>query len=283
MCSYGQFCRVTLQCFATDITLANSTATMKRGTCHLCSDDKELCASHALPNSAFRFLFKQGSGKAVMFVDDETTKIAYSSESWDEYLLCKDCEDYLNLQYDQYGISVLKGSACTVNRGTHGVTFAGVNKQRLRMFVLSVVWRMAISPNRAYGNVELPYELEMEIRAALREHRNVRPALAEVGLCRLKESSGIKALSEENLQRMLVAPFTRDFIAFRSTCFLLFGFVIEAFFPRPPKKITRGVGMCSGPSSVILLPFQEVAAFPELLKLLVGALDKHEQGLSRVG
>ena len=255
---------------------------MQLGTCRLCEEDKELCYSHALPNSAFRFLFKRGSGKAVAFVDDEVTKTDYSSDSWSEPLLCKTCEADLNDRYDRYGISVFKGNACKVERGPEGVTFSGVNRQRLRMFVLSVLWRMAVSPNRAYGNVNLPYELEAEIRDALRAKRNVRPAVAEVGLCRLKESTGIKALSMENLRGMLVAPFPREYVAFRSTCFLLFGFVVEVFVPRPPKKLTRGIGMASGRSPVLFAPFQEVATFPELLNLLVRSLDKQEQGLSRV-
>jgi hypothetical protein len=255
---------------------------MKQGICHLCGYVKELCISHAIPHAAFRFLLRQSSGKAVKFVDDETTEIAYSSDSWGEFLLCKDCETDLNTRYDQYGISVLDGRACTVRRGTHGVTFSKVDKQRLRMFVLSVVWRMALSPNPAYGGIKLSVELEMEIRSALREHRNVRPALAEVGICHLRESSRVKALSEKSLQTMILAPFSRDFTIFHSAGFLLYGFVVEAFFPRPPRKITTGVGMCSGSSPVLFCPSQEVAAFPELLKLLVGALDKHAQGLSRV-
>ena len=256
---------------------------MQRGVCPLCEQNKELCDSHALPNSVFRFLFKRGSGKAVAFVDDETTNIDYSSDSWSEFLLCKECEGDLNDRYDRYGISVFRGNACKVQRNATGVTFSGIDRQRLRMFVLSVLWRMAISPHWAYGNVDLPYEVEAEIRDALREKRNVRPVVAEVGLCRLKESTGIKSLSMENLQRILVAPFPRDFIGFRSVCFLLFGFVIEVFIPRPPRKITRGIGMASGSSPILFAPFQEVAAFPELLHLLVRSLEKHEQGLSRVG
>ena len=219
----------------------------------------------------------------MAFVDDETTNIDYSSDSWSEFLLCKECEGDLNDRYDRYGISVFRGNACKVQRNATGVTFSGIDRQRLRMFVLSVLWRMAISPHWAYGNVDLPYEVEAEIRDALREKRNVRPVVAEVGLCRLKESTGIKSLSMENLQRILVAPFPRDFIGFRSVCFLLFGFVIEVFIPRPPRKITRGIGMASGSSPILFAPFQEVAAFPELLHLLVRSLEKHEQGLSRVG
>lgn len=255
---------------------------MQKGICRLCEQDKDLCDSHALPNSAFRFLFKRGNGKAVAFVDDETTITDYSSDSWSEHLLCKECEEDLNDRYDRYGISVLKGNACKVQRGAEGVTFSGIDRQRLRMFVLSILWRMVISPHRAYGNVAIPYELEVEIWSALRNKRNVRPAIAEVGLCRLKESTGIKALSMENLQKIIVAPFPRNFIVFRSTCFLLFGFVIEVFVPRPPKKAIRGLGMSSGTSPVFFAPYQEIASFPELLNLLVRGLEKHEQGLSRV-
>lgn len=255
---------------------------MKNGNCRLCKQDKELCDSHAIPNSAFRFLFRRGNGKAVAFFDDESTITDYSSDSWSGHLLCKECEEHLNERYDRYGISVLKGNACKVQRGSEGVTFTGIDRQRFRMFVLSVLWRMAISSHPAYGNLHLPIHLELDIGDALRSKRNVRPANADVGLCRLKDSTGIKALSMENLQRILVTPFPRNFIGFQSTCFLLFGFVIEIFAPRPPKKITKGIGIASGTSPVLFAPYQEVADFPEFLNLLNRGLEKHDQGLSRV-
>ncbi len=257
---------------------------MQLGLCQLCGVEKNLCDSHALPDSAFRSLFRNSNGKAVAFVDDSTTPTSYSSDSWSEPLLCEMCEADLNNRYDSYGIAVLQGRAnrVTVSRGDAGVTFSGIDRQRFRMFVLSVIWRMAVSPNKSYGFVDIPYDLEKEIRDSLRNNLRVRPYVAEVGICRLRESTGIQSLSMENLRRILISPLPRNYGDFQSIFFLLFGFVIEVFFPRPPKKIVRGVGMVSGTNKVLFAPYQEVRQFPELLDLLVAALDKHEKGLTKV-
>lgn len=216
---------------------------MQRGICALCDNDRELCKSHAIPNSVFSFVFRRGCGKAVAVVDDEHTKIAYSSDSWSAYLLCEMCEGDLNDRFDSYGIAIFKGRGCTVKKTAAGISFSPIDRQRLRMFVLSVRWRMAVSPNRAYASIRLPYEMESEIKSALKEKRNLRP-----GRCRGR------ILPTERLQRV--------------------------FFPHPPKKTMTGIGIASGSSPVLLAPFQEVAEFPELINLLVRALDKHE--LSKV-
>jgi hypothetical protein len=255
---------------------------MYRHVCPLCELDKDICRSHALPDSAFRALFRSGSGKAVTIVDDQSTKNAYSSDSWWTRLLCCDCEADLNDRYDNYGIGLLNGRGCDVKQCASGVTFSGIDRERFRMFVLSVVWRMAISPHHAYEGVVLPYEVEAEILLALRKNRNVRPYVAEVGVCRLAESSGSASLSDEGLRRMIVKPFRRSSAPFHPVCFLLFGFVIEVFAPRPPRKAIRGFGMACGTSPVLFAPTQEVAFFPEVLQLLVRGLDKHEQGLSTI-
>ena len=254
------------------------------GLCKLCEVRKELCLSHSLPASAFNYIFSRpsASGKAVAVTNDAGTPVDYSSDSWDVYLLCGTCERYLNEAYDSYGIGVFKGEQCTVQRNDYGVTFSGVNRQRLRMFVLSLLWRVSVSTHPAYSNIDLPCEWERELHAALQSRASVRSSVFTVGVYRLRESSGIPSLSMNNLRSMVLAPFARDFQVCISVCFLLFGFLIEVFLPRLPRKGTRTIGALSGTSPVFLAPYQEVAAFPELLALLIAGIEKHEAGLSRV-
>ena len=256
---------------------------MRYGTCALCQRQRDLCESHALPKALFRFLFRRGSGKAVVVVDDQKTKTYNSSESWSDYLLCKECETDLNERFDTYGIYVFKGNGSSIRVSAAGTTFSKIDRQRLRLFVLSVLWRMAISSNAAYASVQLPYPVLAEIRSALHEKRNVRPSVAEVGICQLRDSTGNPSLSSENIKSMILAPFEQPYIGWHSIGFLFFGFLIEVFFPRPPKKFMSGIGIASGTSPVLLAPYREVATFALLLNLLVRGMDKHEQGLSRVG
>lgn len=256
---------------------------MQPGTCALCLRHRDLCVSHALPEALFRFLFKRGSGKAVRVVDDQSTRTGNSSESWSDHLLCKECEADLNQRFDSYGINVFTGLFCSIRTTSAGTTFTRIDRQRLRTFVLSVLWRMAASSNEAYARVQLPHGVKEEIRAALYEKRRIRSSVAEVGITQLKGSSEVPVLSEENLKSMILAPFIRKHGAFDSIGFLFFGFVIEVFMPRPARQYMSGIGVATGTSPILLAPFRDVSSFEPLLNLLVRGMDKHDQGLSKVG
>ncbi len=111
---------------------------MKQGLCKLCYQLRALCNSHAIPDATFKHVFRQGSGKAVVALDDAKTPIRYSSDSWDVAMLCSDCEGKLNTQYDSYGIAIFHGSLGQMKEMKDGISFKGIDRQRLRMFFLSI-------------------------------------------------------------------------------------------------------------------------------------------------
>ena len=251
--------------------------------CRLCEEQKELCNSHALPDSAFRLALKECSGKAIAITDDEATPVQYSSDTWGADLLCSICEDKLNKRYDAYGVGVLKGHIGTVRRNDFGVTFSGIDRQRLRMFCLSVLWRASVSHHDCYRNINLPSSLEGELHRALQQGTNVRGSMYAVAIYRLRDSTP-DGFSYENLRSLVTAPFARNFKeGFISVCFVFFGFLVEIFLPRLPLRFMARPGVLSGSSPVFMVPFQEILEVPELLKLMFRGLQKHENGLSRVG
>lgn len=253
------------------------------GGCKLCEERKDLSLSHSLPASAFNCIFSRplASGRAVSVTHDAMTPNKYSSDSWDVYLLCRDCEKHLNEAYDSYGIGVFKGEQCMAKRNDFGVTFSGIDRQRLRMFALSLLWRISVSTHDSYSNIDLPHEWERQLHTALKSRACVRSSVFTVGVYRLRDSHGISSFSMNDLRSLVLAPFARDFQVCISICFVLFGFLIEIFLPRLPSKGMRTNGALVGMSPVFLAPYQEVAAFPELLALLKAGIEKHEAGLSR--
>lgn len=255
----------------------------KHGICRLCEDQRKLCLSHALPNSAFRLALREGSGKAITITDDEATPVQFSSDTWDIDLLCSACEDTLNKAYDSYGIGVLKGNIGAVRHGQYGVTFSGVDRQRLRMFYLSVLWRVSVSHHDCYSNIELPYLWESELHRALQQGGKVRGSIFSVVLYRLRDSTP-DGFEYENLCSLIIAPFARKFKnGLTSICFVFFGFLVEIFLPKLPAKLINRPGVLAGQSPVFLAPFLEILEVPELLNLMVRGLHKHENGLSKVG
>lgn len=258
---------------------------MIQAHCKLCGEYKELCDSHAVPNSAFRYILRNSSGKAIVAVDDAATPIHYSADSWDAPLLCQICEDKLNLEYDSYGIAVFRGHAGKTSQTNAGVSFSGIDRQRLRMFFLSVLWRVSISPHQAYRNIDLPYILEDELHLALKHSTVVNNSKFHVGVYRLKDSTNPGGFSQKDLRSLVAAPFARKFRdkKFISVCFVFFGFLVEIFIPRLPRKIANQPGVLVGNSPIFLAPYQEITEVPELMNLMVNALRKHLEGLSAIG
>lgn len=256
---------------------------MRLGTCQLCGTRGELCDSHALPSSLFNYVLRKSAGKAVAVTGDANTPTYFSSDSWDTALLCRACEESLNERYDQYGIAVFRGHMGRAVHGPNGVTFTGIDRRRLRMFMLSVLWRISMSSHPSYSNIHLPYQWEEELREALRAGKTVPSARYTVAVYRLRDSTNPGGLSNEDLRGFIVSPFARQFQGFISICFLFLGFFIEVFLPRIPKATSKRPGVLFGSSPIFLAPYYEVLDVPEITSLLVQGLRKEDEGLSRVG
>lgn len=255
---------------------------MPVGACRLCGNWSELCDSHALPNSLFRNVFRQSAGKAVVVTDDASTPTCYSSDSWDTELLCRACEDLLNERYDKYGVEALRGGAGGVVHGADGVTFTNVDRRRLRMFVLSVLWRMSVSSHRSYSNIDLPSSWEEELHEALHVGKPVPRSRYTVAIYRLRDSTDRGGFSNEDLQAIIMSPFARKFPGFISICFLFFGFFIEVFLPKVPKAYSARPGVLFGASPIFFAPYLEVLDVPEIVSILGRGLQKEDEGRSRI-
>lgn len=256
---------------------------MKSGICKLCLNQRELCDSHALPNSAFKYIFRQSKGKAVVLTDDNQTPIKTSSDSWSDYLLCLDCEKNLNDDFDQYGIAVFRGEKGEVKIIDNGVSFSNVDKQRLRMFFLSLLWRISISPHDSYRNIDLPYALEEELRDALAEGKKIRGALCTVAIYRLRDTKKTSGFSHDGLREIIASPFARKYGNGQvSICFLFFGYLVEIFISRLPKKYLSRPGIISGNGNIFFAPYQEILEVKEIVSTLARSLQKHDSGLSKI-
>lgn len=255
---------------------------MPKGVCLLCNNVAELCESHALPNSAFNYIFRKSAGKAIVITDDAITPTHHSSDSWKIALLCADCESKLNLGYDRYGIDIIRGHIARTKRGQTGITFANIDRQRLRMFFLSILWRISISSHVSYSNIDLPHELENELRNALLHGHKVPTSRFNVAIYRLHDSTGVKGFSPEDLRNFIMAPFAREYKDFVSVCYPFLGFFVEIFLNKLPKKYANRPSVLSGKSSVFMAPYQEVLNIPEIMNVLVRGLEKEVSGLSQI-
>jgi hypothetical protein len=235
-----------------------------------------------VPDSAFKYIFRRSEGKAIVVVDDAATPAHYSSDSWDVPLLCLECERKLNAQYDGYGIGVFRGAVGASARLDAGVRFSGIDRQRLRMFFLSILWRVSVSSHESYGKIDLPVEWEDQLHESLQRGTNLPASAFTVAVYRLADSSGPKGFSNETLRNFIAAPFARRYPTFVSICFLFLGFMVEIFLPKLPAQHKGQPSVLVGNSPIFLAPYQEILKVPEIMNLFVHGLAKHLSGLSTV-
>ena len=122
----------------------------KIGLCKLCRNQWELCKSHAIPDAHFKQIIRRSAGKAVSITDDECTPNQYTHDGWQTYMLCKDCENLFNKTYDEYGINLLRDLKNDATYGSDGLTFKNIDRKKLRMFLLSILWRISESNHSMY-------------------------------------------------------------------------------------------------------------------------------------
>lgn len=255
---------------------------MRPGTCKLCLRSTTLCDSHALPNSLFNYILRKNDGKAIVIVDDAHTPIRYSSDTWDVQLLCADCERLLNQRYDAYGMSVFRGHQGKVILDSVGVNLLRIDRRRLRMFFLSVLWRISVSSHPNYSNIDLPFLWEEDLRSALLEGKPITQSRYTVAVYKMRDSTPEGGFDGESLRNFIMSPFGRSFGNLMSVCYPFMGFFVETFLPKVPHKYAKRPGVLHGLSPVFRAPFVEVLEVPEIMSMMVCGLGKHLNGESRV-
>lgn len=127
------------------------------GSCKLCQKPQELRESHI----ASKFLWKQSG------VTGDKRKFSVSSpthpeldepnrqDGFKEYLLCQGCEQKFS-RLEDYAARALFGEDGPIkNRADEHSVWSGLNYASLKLFQMSILWRMGVSRHPFYCNVQL--------------------------------------------------------------------------------------------------------------------------------
>jgi hypothetical protein len=208
--------------------------------------------------------------------------VQYSSDTWDDELLCSACEKDLNERFDAYGLAVFRGREGTTLVEPAGVRFLRIDRRRLRMFFLSVLWRISVSSHPNYSNIDLPFLWEDDLRNALCKKQPIPDSRYTIALYKMRDSTPSGGFNNEALRSFICAPFGRQYDSCISVCFPFLSFFVEVFFPKVPERFAKRNGVLQGRSPVFVAPYAEVLEIPEIMNMLVRGLAKHYAGMSRV-
>lgn len=251
--------------------------------CRLCHETRPLRRSHVIPDAIFRRVLRENQGKAITFSDENLSWIEYSSDSWWEHLLCEECEDCLDQNYEKYSISVLRNKlkSVTVSKAKGGVSFSSVDAVKLQLFIVSMMWRAAVSSLPVYSKVYLPPMLENEIRSCLLRHQKVRPSLISIRISRLSDKTP-NGFSLDTLRSLIISPFFRNNGKNFSFCFLIEGFFLEIFVPSLKLRERSRPEVIKVSQRTVFANYLNIFDVPELAKLMVAGYGNYVEGRSKI-
>ncbi|RCS69171.1 hypothetical protein [Vibrio casei] len=124
---------------------------MKMERCCLCNKEAILQQSHIVPSSVFKSV---KAGEPQLYVFEENTNPVYRNVDPKEKLLCRDCEQFLSVNYEQYGTALTKNPKNVVKCKEH-IEFRKFDYKKWYLYHLSILWRASISSLKVFSNIKL--------------------------------------------------------------------------------------------------------------------------------
>jgi hypothetical protein len=127
--------------------------------CALCLNLREVRQSHIIPEFMFRPLYdKKHRFYGISSIVSKPNRLY--QKGLRERLLCTDCEQRLS-RHERYASAVFFGEATSQPKRTPtGFLFAGLNYKPFKLFLMSMLWRLAVTSIKDYKGAVLGCHLE---------------------------------------------------------------------------------------------------------------------------
>jgi len=247
--------------------------------CGLCQESKPLIQSHAIPHAVFRDIHRDNGGSAIIISDDRG-KLHRSGKSGQDRILCSECDGRLNIAFDAPTINFLRSFRSELN-SARSKAIGHFDNNVLAAFLMSVIWRAALSSDPMYANVSLIPSTKELIRGILTKDAVGFFDIASFSVRDLVDGSGLDGFDRHSLSSLVLAPvLQRHPNGKHSWQFAMVGFLFEIFIPRlsllrrqDPALLRRGATVVR-PSDLDIFDNQA------LMKMMMAGFGKHQRGHS---
>lgn len=141
---------------------------MKKGTCQLCGDTKDLIKAHIIPRTIFSKT--RGEGAPPQLLTSWEGNQGNKSEGFiDKSILCGDCDSSFS-EAEKYLGEYLHSNHNAASQAHNGVTAfidEAYDYEKLKLAILVTLWRAAISSNEAFCDVYMEKEEKEKLRKML--------------------------------------------------------------------------------------------------------------------
>lgn len=131
--------------------------------CKLCGAEDKLCNSHVVPEFFYKPMY-DATRKILLVSSDPKQNDRTRQKGFYEKLLCLRCEGLLAV-YEKYFSEVLTGGVeIGIKAEGKSIELSGLDYPKIKLLLLSVIWRMSVSHNSFFSDVDLgPHEEKIRI------------------------------------------------------------------------------------------------------------------------
>jgi len=139
------------------------------GICKLCLLEKKLINAHIIPNFMYRGIKEKNY---VFYNKDLETGKSWTQPKetgeFDSNILCGDCDNrIIEHKYEKYGKTVLFNDYTDTQDIGDFIICRNIDYPKLKLFLLSNLWRASISRRPMFNGVKLEKKLEERLRRVI--------------------------------------------------------------------------------------------------------------------
>lgn len=140
--------------------------------CKLCGNESEkLVRAHLIPGSFYDSI-REGQDRLISIPGNELTPFGWTYDGvYDFNILCANCDNNILGELDKYGHEILTLKKFNIDfkeylygDGHQFFFMKGIDTNKLKLFILSVIWRYSVSKELNTANFSLGETCENEIR-----------------------------------------------------------------------------------------------------------------------
>lgn len=176
-----------------------------KASCRLCGEEKALRKSHIIPQSYYRRI-KSGNGQLLKVRGDETTPPNLENSDPKDRLLCHDCEQFIDKNYEKEGTQFFKPRSSTIVMPNY-IKIKNFKYRIIYLYFLSILWRASESSLPQYKELTLGNIAPLIRQCLINKSLSISPQVRidhfiKICVMRITEKSG--TISDRLIKKCLL-------------------------------------------------------------------------------
>ena len=255
--------------------------------CAFCQKDRELCASHSIPDGFFKAISRRNNGQLISIPEGEG-KIGLSQNTGKAKLLCRECETHFNKNFDSPLTNAFKAWDKQIKANGLGVRYE-FSPNHIAQCIASVCWRASVTGNSMYANARVSVPDTARLLALLLGDREDTLKSCSCSIKRLYDK---RLPANGGFSQDIVSDIILPLNAYRISkkgkkpgnhfafALLVQGFLCHLMIPRLPHALRVGPALLKPSKTSLHAPPQYFADYKPLMDAMVAGLGKHLEGQS---